>query len=126
MLRYIELKTGYNDDGPAWIGYVQGSRSGRTLYFNGKAFKPTTMGASGNYYDVETQELYWISGIKKNGQDRHWAGGGKILIEAAAINEYLAAVGARTLDPSRFIVTNAIKPTDRTRFHDLENPPSDD
>lgn len=24
-LMYIELKTGYSDDGPAWIGYVKTS-----------------------------------------------------------------------------------------------------
>ena len=33
MLKYIELKTGYSDDGPAWIGRVKMSRSGRTVYF---------------------------------------------------------------------------------------------
>ena len=42
MLRYIELKSGYNDDGPAWIGYVKLSRSGRTVYFNGRALKQGT------------------------------------------------------------------------------------
>ena len=26
-LMYIELKTGYSDDGPAWIGYVKTSKS---------------------------------------------------------------------------------------------------
>ena len=30
-LMYIELKTGYSDDGPAWIGYVKASKSGKTL-----------------------------------------------------------------------------------------------
>jgi len=34
-----------------------------------------------NYYDLENRESYWISGVKKNGEDRHWAGGGKIKIE---------------------------------------------
>ena len=37
VLRYIELKTGYNDDGPAWIAHVELSRSMRTVYFNGRA-----------------------------------------------------------------------------------------
>jgi hypothetical protein len=32
-LRYIELKSDYNDDGPAWIGYVESSKSGKTIYF---------------------------------------------------------------------------------------------
>ena len=26
-LMYIELKTGYSDDGPAWIGYVKTSKN---------------------------------------------------------------------------------------------------
>ena len=26
-LMYIELKTGYSDDGPAWIGYVKTSKT---------------------------------------------------------------------------------------------------
>ena len=33
-LMYIELKTGYSDDGPAWIGYVKTSKSKKTIYFN--------------------------------------------------------------------------------------------
>ncbi len=30
-LMYVELKTGYSDDGPAWIGYVKTSKT-RTAY----------------------------------------------------------------------------------------------
>ena len=33
-LMYIELKTGYSDDGPAWIGYVKTSKTKKTIYFN--------------------------------------------------------------------------------------------
>ena len=117
MLRYIELKTGYNDNGPAWIGRVQMSRSGQTVYFNGKAFKRTTAGAGGNYYDVETGDDYWISGVKKSGQDRHRAGSGKVVIEAAAVDAYLELVGARALDPARFVVSHDIRPTDVERPH---------
>ena len=35
MLRYIELKTGHDDNGPAWIARVKLSKSKRTIYFNG-------------------------------------------------------------------------------------------
>lgn len=38
-IRYIELKTGFSNRGPAWIGKVEFSKSGQTIYFNGKAFK---------------------------------------------------------------------------------------
>ena len=121
MLKYIELKTGYNDDGPAWIGWVKMSRSGRTVYFNGKAMKRSGRGSSGNHYDIETGELYWISGVKKGGGDRHWAGSGKITIEAAAVDEYLRLIGASVLDRSRFVVSKALQPADPSKFYDLEN-----
>ena len=122
-LRYIELKSGFNDDGPAWIGRVRMSRSAQTVYFNGKAFKRMSSGgAQGNYYDLETRDSYWISGVKKNGQDRHWAGSGKITIEAA-VEEYLQLTGAPELDRSRFVVSSNIKPADATKFHELENEP---
>jgi hypothetical protein len=32
-IKYIELKTGYSDYGPAWIGRVKKSKSGKTIYF---------------------------------------------------------------------------------------------
>ena len=75
MLRYVELKSGYSDNGPAWIGYVTPSKTGRTIYFNGRALmklKGQRRGDSGgNYCDMETGESFWVSGLKKNGQDRH-------------------------------------------------------
>jgi hypothetical protein len=121
MLKYIELKTGYHDDGPAWIGRVKTSKSGRTIYFNGRALKQGTGGAPGNYFDLQTGELFWVSGVKRNAEDRHWAGSGKVLIEAAAVEEYLAVVGRTELDTTRLIVTHDIKPTDPADFVALEN-----
>ena len=74
---YIEHKTDQNDCGIAWIGKVEFSKSGQTVYFNNKALKKLkTGGVSGNHYDLETGEEYWISGVRRNGQDRHWAGEG--------------------------------------------------
>ena len=29
-IKYIELKTGFSDDGPAWIGLVSFSKTGKT------------------------------------------------------------------------------------------------
>ena len=125
LLRYIELKSGHSDNGPAWIGYVTPSKTGRTLYFNGRGLmklKGQQRGESGgNYIDMETGESLWVSGVKKNGKDRHWAGSGKVLIEAAALSEYLKAIGAKTLDRSRCEVTNTICQTDIKRFSQLAN-----
>ena len=62
QIKYIELKTGFADNGPAWIGKVEFSKSGKTIYFNGPAFKGNGHGVSS---DLETGEIYWISGVKK-------------------------------------------------------------
>jgi hypothetical protein len=124
-LRYVELKSGYSDNGPAWIGYVTPSKSGRTLYFNGRGLrklKGQRRGdAGGNYIDMESGEFFWVSRVKKNGEDRHWAGSGKVQVEAAAIEEYLRMIGANLLDKSRCAVTTMIQETDITRLSKLEN-----
>jgi len=125
LLRYIELKSGHSDNGPAWIGYVTPSKTGRTLYFNGRGLmklKGQRRGDSGgNYVDMETGESFWVSGVKKNGEDRHWEGSGKVLVEAAALSDYLTAIGAETLDRSRCEVTNTIRQTDIERLSKLAN-----
>lgn len=120
-LKYIELKRGFGDTGPAWIGMVEFSKSGRTVYFNGKALKNSKAhGIAGNYYDIENRDEYWISGIKKNGTDRHWAGGGKIMIDRKVVDLYLSQVVFDELDKNRFELTD-IKPTDKQKFSELEN-----
>ena len=63
-LMYIELKTGYSDDGPAWIGYVKTSKSKKTIYFNDHAFQKN-IGNYANYIDIENGDKYWISGLKR-------------------------------------------------------------
>lgn len=63
-LMYIELKSGYSDDGPAWIGYVKTSKTRKTVYFNDHAFQKAIGGGS-NYIDIENGDGYWISGLKK-------------------------------------------------------------
>jgi len=77
--------------------------------------------SGGNYVGMETGESFWVSGVKKNGEDRHWAGSGKVLIEAAAVADYLEAIGAKTLDTSRCEVTNSICQTDIKRLSRLAN-----
>ncbi|MCF1193048.1 hypothetical protein LRR18_15750 [Mangrovimonas sp. AS39] len=120
-LKYIELKTGFGDNGPAWIGMAEFSKSGRTLYFNGNALKNSNaQGIAGNYYDIENGDEYWISGIKKNGTDRHWAGGGKIMIDRNIVDLYLSLVDFNSLDKNRFELVD-ILPTDKQKFAELEN-----
>jgi len=118
---YIELKSGFEDNGPAWIGKVEQSKSGRTIYFNGQAFKANRNPTGwGNYHDLETGDNYWISGVKKDGTDRHWAGGGTIQIDRSIVDEYLALVDLSQLDKSRYELVD-IQPTDKQKFVQIEN-----
>lgn len=100
-LMYIELKTGYSDDGPAWIGYVKTSKTKKTVYFNDHAFQKS-IGAYSNYTDIENGDEYWISGLKKKESNRHWAGRGKIMIDRRAVDEYLSLIGEEKLPLNLF------------------------
>ncbi|MCJ7933190.1 MAG: hypothetical protein MUW56_06015 [Chryseobacterium sp.] len=117
---YIENKS-YGHHGPAWIGRVEFSKSGQTVYFNDKALKKLkNTGISGNHFDIETGEEYWISGVKKNGQDRHMFGGGKIMLDKNSIEEYLKLVDFNHIDENHFTIIECLK-TDKKRFTAIEN-----
>ena len=116
-IKYIELKTGYADNGPAWIGKVEFSKSGKTMYFNNHAFKGNGHGVC---RDLETGEIYWISGVKKNEQNRHWAGNGKIMIDREIVCEYLQIIEKQTLDSNNYELVD-IEKTDNSRFNRIEN-----
>ena len=93
-IMYVELKSGYADNGPAWITKVRYSKSKRSIHFNGKELLNIGgRGVAGNHMDVETGEEYWVSGVKKNQRDRHWAGGGTVEIDPAIKNEYEQLIG---------------------------------
>jgi hypothetical protein len=69
-IMYIECKAN-SLNGPARIGRVTFSKSGRSVTYRGRTFQ--SLGGRGfkaNYYDVETGEEYWISGPRKDGVDR--------------------------------------------------------
>lgn len=117
---YIELKSGYSDNGPAWIGLATFSRTMTTVYFNNKAFKKSR-GVGSNFYDIETGDAYWISGVKKNGEDRHWAGNGKILIDKKVVDDYLKITGDERLDKSKFEITEIKETRDKKDFVEIEN-----
>ena len=85
-IMYIEQKTG---ESRAFIGRVTFSKSGRTIYYRDMAFMAVGDGNYGNYYGCNKEdyltnqnsgeckqlpyEAYWISGPKRNGQDRLYA-----------------------------------------------------
>lgn len=91
---YIELKTGHADDGPAWIGRVAFSRSGRSLFYRGRELKRIKGGGvSSNYVDMESGEQFWVSGVKARGSNRHSAGSGRVHIDEDVREEYEALRG---------------------------------
>jgi hypothetical protein len=102
-LIYVELKDGHS--GPAWIGYGQYSKSGRAVYFNGLVLRKGQGGIS-NHFDIESGEYYWVSGIKKNGQDRHWAGSGKVYLDKSAVGDYLKIIGETELPKNKFLLVD--------------------
>jgi hypothetical protein len=101
---YIEHKNP-QDNGLAWIAAIKRSKSGQTVYFNGKSFQKHN-GVYGNYIDTKTREEYWISGVKKDGTDRHWAGSGKVMIDRAILAEYLQLIGQESLNKNRYEIVD--------------------
>jgi hypothetical protein len=68
-IMYIEYK-GEGIIGPARIGRVRYSKSGKSVHYQGKTFETLSgNGYKANYFDVETGEQYWISGCRKDGMD---------------------------------------------------------
>ena len=76
-IMFIELKThggGHDDNGPAWISRVRFSKTGKMVYWRDKKLQRRQR-ICGNHVDAETGDAYWISGPKRNGEDRYpWAG----------------------------------------------------
>ena len=121
IIKYIEHKpVEHTDQGTAWIARVWPSSSGRTLYFNNMALKRCT-GFDRNHIELVSGESYWISGVKKKGSNRHWAGGGPIYIEKSLIDWYEDYVQQK--DFNGLIVINDLPKPDISKFNDIENNP---
>ena len=125
-IKYIELKSGFSHDGPAWIGLVSFSKSGQTIYFNGKAFKSLSgNGIIANYYEIESGDEYWISGVKKNQNDRHKFGNGKILVENRILNEYLKTINQHQLNPKQYEIVEVDEKIPVSKINEIENQKND-
>jgi len=87
-IMYIECKAS-GLIGEARIGRVTHSKSGRTLYYRGRSFRSLNgQGFKSNYYCVETDENYWISGCKRDGSDRLYGERVPIYIDEDVREEY--------------------------------------
>ena len=88
-IMYIEDKSG-GLNGPARIGRVTFSKSGRSLHYGGRTFQTLSgTGLKANYFDVDTGDQFWISGPRKDGRDRLYDGSTKpVEIDNDVSDEY--------------------------------------
>ena len=124
QLVYVEHKSSPGNAGRAWITRARVSKSGRTMYFDGRALTRSTGGGiSGNHHCLETGDEFWISGVKLDGRDRHWGTPGPVMVDPQVVEEYLALRGLAALDPRTHPLAADIRPTDVQRFHRQANEP---
>ncbi|MEO5830669.1 MAG: hypothetical protein ABIQ36_08890 [Rhodanobacter sp.] len=69
---YLENKDGMLDGAQARIGWVEFSKTGRTVFYRGRSLKATGgRGDRGNFIDEESGEEFWVSGVKIRGSNVH-------------------------------------------------------
>ncbi len=86
---YLENKEGEIDGYPARIGWVTFSKSGRSVHYRGRTLTRIKGGGiSGNFFCQETDQEYWISGVKVRGSNAHWAEPVDIHIDEDAVQAY--------------------------------------
>jgi len=95
-IMYIEDKSA-GLEGPAWIGRVTYSKSGRSLTYRDRTFQSLQgSGFKANYFDIATGDQFWISGPRKDGRDRLYEGSAKpIEIDADVAAEYWNEIRAK-------------------------------
>jgi hypothetical protein len=89
---YIECKA-EGLTGPARIGRVFFSKSGKTIYYRGHEFQSLKGGGfKSNYFDTKTGDEYWISGPRKDGADRLYGERVPVEIDSDVREEYWAKI----------------------------------
>ena len=119
-LIYVEEILDANHTGPAWIGYGFFNRTKKTVYFNGRILG-RGRGMIGNFVDIQSGHEHWVSGVKKNGEDRHWAGHGKISIDESAIEEYLKITNEVKLPMNKFVIEAFDNEPKKSIANEIEN-----
>ena len=78
---YVESK-GAGLEGQARIGRVYFSKTGKTLYYRGLTFRSLKgRGFKANYRELTSRDQYWISGPRRDRDDRLYGGSGGVLID---------------------------------------------
>lgn len=92
-IMYIEYKGDDGLVGPARIGRVYFSKSGKTLYYKGLRFQSLKgAGFKSNYFETESGDFFWISGPRKDQQDRLYGGNRGVLVDEDVREEYEALI----------------------------------
>jgi hypothetical protein len=100
---YIENKGVDGIGGPARIGRVSFSRSGQSIYYQGRRFHTLAGGGfQANYFHWVTGARYWFSGCKKRGGDRLYPG--TIEIDADVREEYWTEIRGFTEKKNQRII----------------------
>ena len=87
-IMYIESKA-ESLNGPARIGRVTFSKTGKSVYYRGHLFYSLKgSGFKANYRNEDTREEYWISGPRRDGQDRLYASNIPVEIDEDVREEY--------------------------------------
>lgn len=87
-IMYIESKS-EGLEGDAVIGRVYFSKSGKTLYYKGLRFQSLKgAGFKANYFETESGDFYWISGPRKDQNDRLYGGNQGVLVDDDVRDEY--------------------------------------
>ncbi len=91
-IMYIECKAD-GLEGFAVVGRVYYSKSGKTIYYNGLKFKSLKgAGFKANYFETESGDEYWISGPRKDQNDRLYGGNKGVQIDEDVREEYAAMI----------------------------------
>lgn len=88
---YVELKTGFDEDGggPAWVGRVRFSKTGRTIFYRGRELqRKAADDASGLHVDIATREEFWVSGVKRKRGPRPWLDRIDVVVDDDAREEF--------------------------------------
>lgn len=91
-IMYIESKAD-GLEGSAVIGRVYFSKSGKTLYYKGLKFQSLKgAGFKANYFETETGDHYWVSGPRKDQNDRLYGGNSGVQIDDDVREEYATLI----------------------------------
>lgn len=91
-IMYVEDKSD-GLEGDARIGRVYSSKTGKTLYYRGRTFQSLNgSGFKSNYFDIENGDEFWISGPRKDKNDRLYGGNQGVEIDEDIKEEYIKLI----------------------------------